>query len=144
MSTVSHLIVMPSGGGAYIARLNHWLPRLLGSDDTVLGETAYFRLRWFADGSLASPSPGHLAHAGTHVQQYRAMRAALPSVLRWAALVWWPVHWLFYRSALEAAARDAAETYRDDPRLVQQYQALRAAIHLTPTATTHHQEDPRD
>lgn len=125
--SLSRTIRMPDGS-TYPGRFGHWLPKLLGSDDTVLGETAYFRLGWYGDGTLASPSPGHLGHAGIHVRQYRAMRAAMPGWLRWAAKLWWPAHWLLHRERLEAEAVAFATSHAHHPVLVAAWEGLRAIV----------------
>jgi hypothetical protein len=118
---------MPEGD-SYPAVLGHWLPKLLGSDDTVLAGKAYFRMRFNAAGQLVSPSPGHLGHAGVHVRQYRALRQ------RWGwitPVVWvfaWFANELFGGGTMEAEADAYAEANRYGPVLTQQFLALRAVI----------------
>lgn len=120
---VKTTIEMPRGD-TYRARIGHWWPKLLGSDDSVWGQTAYFRISWYEDGTLASPSPGHLVHAGVHVRQFRWLRKKL-----WLfAYLWWPIHWLLNQKQMEAEADADAETYRQHARMVEQWEYLRANI----------------
>ena len=120
--SVKTIITTPEG--QYLAVLGHWFPKLLGADDTVIGGTAYFRLGWYADGSLASPSPGHLAHAWTHVGQQR--RAGLTTggfkAIR-TALWWWKNH-----TVAEAEADLAAEENRQNPVYLYAWNQLRTLV----------------
>lgn len=113
-------------GTSYVGRFGHWLPRVLGTDDTVIAGTPLFRLRWFQDGALASPSPGHLAHAGTHVLQQRRAGIGRPFALL-RTLAWWTTH----GRAAEAEADAYAEAHRDDPFFTTQWQRLRATVRRT-------------
>lgn len=121
-------ITMPEGD-KYKAVMNHWLPRLLGSDDTVYGETAYFRLRFFDDNSLAGPSAGHLGHGGVHVRQFRALKKKVGIF----AYIAWPFVWiwnsLFGGGTMEAQADLYAEMNKTHPTLVNQYTMLRSMFH---------------
>lgn len=111
-------------GGRYPARLGHWLPKLLSSDDTVIGGVAYFRLRFYADGTLASPSPGHLAHAWTHVQQQRVAgldRGALKAL----RTLWW---WLRHHGPMEAEADAVAERDKAHPVYLAEWDRLRSYV----------------
>ena len=73
------------------------------ADDIVLGNTAYCRIKRYLDGSLASPSAGHLAHMASHVTEFR--RDIKPGPL---SMVRWIVHWFRNGKALEMEADTAA------------------------------------
>jgi len=108
----------------YAATLGHWLPKLLGSDDTVIGGVAHFRMRFHGDGSLASPSAGHLRHAEEHVRQQRAAgldRGAFKTL----RTLWW---WMRHHGPMEAEADLAALQYRDHPQYVAEHNRLRALV----------------
>lgn len=121
-------IEMPEGD-TYTAHIGHWLPRLLRTDGTTWGEDCYFRARFDDRGVLYSPSAGHLGHEGVHVQQYRAMRAAMPKWLRWTAKLWWPVHWMLNQTRLEWEAQRYATMHSADPKLVAQFLKIQSAVH---------------
>jgi hypothetical protein len=121
---VIRVVLATHDGGNFDARLGAALPKLLGSDDTVIGGVALFRLRFYADGTLASPSPGHLAHAATHVRQQRA--AGLDSgPFKTLRTLWW---WITQHGPMEAEADLAAMALRDHPVYLAEWHRLRAFV----------------
>lgn len=126
-------VKMPDGT-SYVGIFGHWLPKLLGSDDTVIGGHPLFKLTFFASGqwagTLASPSPGHLAHAGVHVRQQRdaGLTTGPFKVLR--AAIWWQLHGTAAEKEADAYAdkEGQADGHAADPFFVTQWERLRGMI----------------
>lgn len=124
---VKRIITMPDET-TYTAVLGHWLPKLLRTDDVVFGHVAYFRLKFKEDGTLISPSPGHLGHAGIHVQQFRKRfkNDNIFTRVAWAFI--WIWHLIRPGNQLEDEADVYAEANKYHPKLVEQFQKLRERI----------------
>lgn len=124
---VKRIITMPDNS-TYTAVLGHWLPKLLGTDDVVFGHTAYFRLKFKDDGTLYSPSPGHLGHAGIHVRQFRKKFQSDTIFTRIAWAVFWIWNLLKKKNVLEEEADEYAEMVKLNPHFIEQFQKLRDRI----------------